>query len=140
MRTFGHWDLRASVDLKEVSTLHVDRGKVHNLARSTLSSKEMEQRKIDDIAVCELRKKLLQELEKLFPPPITLLENRMEHLVETAVLSQIDSCMYHNLSDAVSLYADHFYDVLLLEDSHTHEHMFHLMQILTEHKEGAGER
>ncbi|XP_028958391.1 WD repeat-containing protein WDS homolog isoform X4 [Malus domestica] len=122
MRTFGHWDLRASVDLKEVSTLHVDRGKVHNLARSTLSSKEMEQRKIDDIAVCELRKKLLQELEKLFPPPITLLENRMEHLVETAVLSQIDSY------------------VLLLEDSHTHEHMFHLMQILTEHKEGAGER
>lgn len=103
----GDDKLALAILQKEVSALQVDRDKVHNLAWSILSWKEVEQSKIDDNAVRELRKKLLQELEKWLPSPITLPERRLEHLVETAVLSQIDSCMYHNLSDEVSLYADH---------------------------------
>ncbi|PRQ25652.1 putative transcription factor WD40-like family [Rosa chinensis] len=112
---------------KEVSALQVGRDKVHNLAHSILFSKDMEQGKMDNNEVCELRKKLLQELENLLPPPITLPPRRLEHLVETAVLTQIDSCMYHNFSDAVSLYADH----LCGRDQIPTE----TVQILTEHKD-----
>ncbi|PQQ20013.1 WD repeat-containing protein 26 [Prunus yedoensis var. nudiflora] len=122
----GDDKLALAILQKEVSALQVDRDKVHNLAWSILSWKEVEQRKIDDNAVRELRKKLLQELEKWLPSPITLPERRLEHLVETAVLSQIDSCMYHNMSDEVSLYADHSCsrDQIPTET----------VQILTEHK------
>lgn len=122
----GDDKLAVAILQKEVSALQVDRDNVHNLARSILSWKEVEQSKIDDNAVRELRKKLSQELEKWLPSPITLPEHRLEHLVETAVLSQIDSCMYHNLSDEVSLYADHSCsrDQIPTET----------VQILTEHK------
>ncbi|KAM5563260.1 WD repeat-containing protein WDS [Rosa sericea] len=114
---------------KEVSALQMGRDKVHKLAHSILFSKDMEQGKMDNNEVCELRKKLLQELENLLPPPITLPRCRLEHLVETAVLTQIDSCMYHNFSDAVSLYADH----LCGRDQIPTE----TVQILTEHKDEA---
>lgn len=103
----GNDKLALEILQKEVSALQVGRDKVHNLAHSILFSKDIDQVKTDNNEVCELRKKLLQELENLLPPPITLPGRRLEHLVETAVLTQIDSCMYHNFSDAVSLYADH---------------------------------
>ncbi|CAN1270036.1 WD repeat-containing protein WDS homolog [Linum perenne] len=51
--------------------------------------------------------KILDEMKKLFPPPIVLSEGRLEHLVEKAVRSQIDSCKYHNSDEGVSLYEDH---------------------------------
>lgn len=52
--------------------------------------------------------KLLEELQKLLPPTIMIPENRLEHLVEQALLLQRDSCVYHNASDQeMSLYTDH---------------------------------
>lgn len=92
---------------KEVSALRLGKDKTHSLAQSILSLKHMELGKIDDNVLRELRKKLLTELEKLLPPPILLPERRLEHLVETAVSAQIDTCMYHNTLDAVSLFDDH---------------------------------
>ncbi|XP_021893774.1 WD repeat-containing protein 26 isoform X1 [Carica papaya] len=67
----------------------------------------MESGKIDDSVICDLRKRLLTELETLLPPPIVLPERRLEHLAETAITAQIDSCLYHNSLDDVSLYEDH---------------------------------
>ncbi|PON54576.1 WD repeat containing protein [Trema orientale] len=110
---------------KEVSALEVGRDQIHNLAHSILSLKE-ELEKNDDNVVHGLRKKLLRELENLLPPPIILPERRLENLVETTVLAQIDSCMYHNSPGPVSLYVDHLCgrDQLPTET----------LQILTEHK------
>ncbi|CAL5432533.1 unnamed protein product [Camellia sinensis] len=97
-----------SVLRKQISALHVGREKVHNLAFGVLSLKEMGLGKVDDDdVVIESRKKLLTEMEKLLPPPITLPDRRLDHLVEMAVNGQIDSCMYHNSFDSVSLYEDH---------------------------------
>lgn len=96
-----------SVLRKEVSALRLGKDKAHKLAQSILYLKDMEFGKVDDNAVHELRKLLLVELEKVLPPAIMLPERRLEHLVETAVTAQIDSCMYHNTLDEVSLYEDH---------------------------------
>ncbi|XP_015892142.3 WD repeat-containing protein WDS homolog isoform X1 [Ziziphus jujuba] len=103
----GDDSLALSVLRKQVSSLKVDRDEVHNLAHCILYMKELELGKTDDNVACEWRKKLLKELEKLLPPPFVLPERRLERLVESAVLAQIDSCMYHNSSDAVSLFVDH---------------------------------
>ncbi|KAK4573268.1 hypothetical protein RGQ29_031295 [Quercus rubra] len=92
---------------KEVSASRLGKDKAQNLAQSILSFKDVQFGEIEDNVVRELRKKLLAELEKLLPPPTMLPERRLEHLVETAVTAQIDSCMYHNTLDAVSLYEDH---------------------------------
>lgn len=91
---------------KEVSTLEVGRDQIHNLAYDILSLKE-ELVKNDDNVVHGSRKRLLRELEHLLPPQIILPERRLENLVETTVLAQIDSCIYHNSPGAVSLYGDH---------------------------------
>lgn len=54
------------------------------------------------------RTKLLEELQKLLPPAIMIPENRLEDLVEQALLLQRDSCVFHNASDQeMSLYTDH---------------------------------
>ena len=92
---------------KEVSASRLGKDKAQNLAQSILSFKDVQFGEIEDNVVRELRKKLLAELEKLLPPPTMLPERRLEYLVETAVTAQIDSCMYHNTLDAVSLYEDH---------------------------------
>ncbi|PKI76851.1 hypothetical protein CRG98_002837 [Punica granatum] len=62
---------------------------------------------MNDNVVQELRRQLLIELEKLLPPPIALPGGRLEHLIETAVTSQFDLCMYHNSLGEASLYEDH---------------------------------
>lgn len=92
---------------KQISALHLGREKVHKLAFGLLSLKEMGLGKVDDAVIIESRKNLLSEMEKLLPPPLTLPERRLEHLVEMAVSGQIDSCIYHNSFDPVSLYDDH---------------------------------
>lgn len=97
-----------SILRKRVSPLNVDREKVHNLAVGMLSLKEMGMGKLDDSNISELRRKSLLELEKLLPPPIMLPERRLEHLVETAVTAQMDSCVYHNSHQEISLYEDHY--------------------------------
>ncbi|KAL5538879.1 hypothetical protein UlMin_043122 [Ulmus minor] len=121
----GDYSLALAVLRKEVSALGLGRDKVHNLAHKMLSVKEMELGKADDI-VCDLRKKLLKELENFLPPPIILPKRRLEHLIETTVLAQIDSCMYHNSPSPISLYVDHSCgrDQIPTET----------VQILTEHK------
>ncbi|XP_052185650.1 WD repeat-containing protein WDS homolog isoform X2 [Diospyros lotus] len=102
----GDESLALSV-LRKVAALRVGTDKVHHLAFGMISLKETGLSKGDDDDILELRKKLLTEMEQLLPPPLTLPERRLEHLVEMAVDAQIDSCMYHNSFDLVSLYEDH---------------------------------
>ncbi|XP_057964084.1 WD repeat-containing protein WDS homolog isoform X2 [Malania oleifera] len=103
----GDDSLALAVLRKRVSALKLGREKIHKLALYILSIKETRMDKLDDSDICELRKGLLVELENLLPPPVVLPARRLEHLVEMAVSAQIDSCMYHNLDDTVSLYEDH---------------------------------
>ncbi|KAL3531171.1 hypothetical protein ACH5RR_010493 [Cinchona calisaya] len=102
-----------------------DEENVHNLAVGLLFLKELGLSKIDNGLIHELRERLLFEMEKVLPPPITLPERRLEHLVEMAVGAQIDNCVYHS-SDAVSLYEDHHCS----RDNFPTE----TVQILTNHK------
>ncbi|XP_074279055.1 WD repeat-containing protein WDS homolog [Silene latifolia] len=91
---------------KRVSSLKMGTEKVHRLACNMLVYNGKGVGEMSDNVV-ELRKKLLVELEKLLPSPVTLPERRLEHLVESALSSQIDSCLYHNSIGPVSLYEDH---------------------------------
>lgn len=91
---------------KRVSDLKMGTEKVHNLAFDMISTNVTGGSEAND-NVCESRKRLLDELENLLPSPIALPERRLEHLVETNIASQIDSCLYHNFSGAVSIYEDH---------------------------------
>uniref|UniRef100_A0A2P2JV76 Uncharacterized protein MANES_12G039300 n=1 Tax=Rhizophora mucronata TaxID=61149 RepID=A0A2P2JV76_RHIMU len=92
---------------KQVPVSHVGRKNIHNLAYNILCWKDMDLVMKDDSVIHEMRKRLLMELEKILSPPIVLPERRLEHLVETVVTAQIDSCVYHNLQGPVSLYEDH---------------------------------
>ncbi|KAG0477080.1 hypothetical protein HPP92_013921 [Vanilla planifolia] len=56
----------------------------------------------------ELRLKLMDELQKLFPPAIMIPERRLENLVEQALNVQTEACFFHNsLGTSLSLYTDH---------------------------------
>lgn len=103
----GDDSLALSVLQKQVPTLHMSKEMVHKLAYNIFSLKEMELGKLDEDIIFELRKRLVMELGEHLPPPIVLPERRLEHLVETSVVAQIDSCMHHNSQDVVSLYEDH---------------------------------
>ncbi|KAJ0113027.1 hypothetical protein Patl1_01672 [Pistacia atlantica] len=103
----GEESLALDVLRKQVPSLIVSKEKVHKLASSILCLEEKELGNIDEDDISELRRRLLVELQRLLPPPVVLPERRLEHLVETAVTSQIDSCFYHNSRVAVSLYEDH---------------------------------
>ncbi|OMO90532.1 hypothetical protein CCACVL1_07348 [Corchorus capsularis] len=96
-----------SILRKQVPMLHMSKEKVHKLAYNILSLKKMELGKLDEDVISELRRRLVMELGKQLPPPIVLPERRLEHLVETSVTAQIDSCIYHNSQDVVSVYEDH---------------------------------
>ncbi|KAJ4832303.1 hypothetical protein Tsubulata_008649 [Turnera subulata] len=122
----GGDSLALAVLRKQIQALRVGKENVHNLARCIICSKEMELGKKDEHSIHELRKKLLKQLQELLPPPTVLPERRLECLVETAITSQIDSCMYHNSQGAVSLYEDH----CCTRDQIPSE----TVQILTEHK------
>ncbi|CAN0897739.1 WD repeat-containing protein WDS homolog [Linum grandiflorum] len=100
------------------------RESVRTLACSVFSVKEIGLSNEDEIL--DLRRGLLMEMKKLFPPPIVLSERRLEHLVEKAVTSQIDSCKYHNTDEGVSLYEDHCCSRDQIPTG--------TVQILTEHK------
>ncbi|KAJ4957264.1 hypothetical protein NE237_014047 [Protea cynaroides] len=92
---------------KHISALGADSEKVYKLVSSIISSEEMKLGGMDDSLTRELRWRLLDELERLLPPPFAVPERRLEHLVEKALTAQMDSCVYHNSSDAISLYEDH---------------------------------
>lgn len=95
----GEDGLALDVLRKRVSALRVDRFKVHSLANSVVN--------LNDDGDGDLRGKLLMDLEKLLPPPISIPDGRLEHLVETTVTAWVDSCLYHSSSNPVSLYEDH---------------------------------
>lgn len=103
----GGVSLALNVLQKQAPMLRMGKEKIHRLACDIVYSKEMESGEVDSCLVQDLRKKLLVELEKLIPLPIVIPERRLEHLVEIAVMDQIDTCLYHNSWDAVSLYKDH---------------------------------
>ncbi|KAK7284186.1 hypothetical protein RJT34_18927 [Clitoria ternatea] len=103
----GEDTLALGVLRKHVSSLDVDKYKVHSLANSILSLRDREFGAIDGAIVHDSRRKLLMDLEKLFPPPISVPETRLEHLVETTVTAWVNSCMYHCSSNPISLYEDH---------------------------------
>lgn len=110
MEYIKHGEVTLALDVlrKRVSALHLDRYKVHSLANSMLSLKDTEiGGAVDGDAVRDLRRKLLTDLEKLLPPPILIPDGRLEHLVETTVTAWVDSCLYHNSSNPISLYEDH---------------------------------
>lgn len=103
----GDYQAALEVLQKRVSALNVGRDKVHDLALDLVSMKEVENDKLNVNVVHESRKKLLMELKSLLPPPITLPERRLEHLIESSISGQVDSCLYHNSTTSVSLYEDH---------------------------------
>ncbi|CAN7091344.1 unnamed protein product [Brassica rapa subsp. narinosa] len=103
----GETSLALSVLQKQAQVFRVGREKIHMLAFDVITSKEMEPGEVDSGLVQDLRRRLLAELEKLIPTPVVIPGRRLEHLVESAVMNQIDTCIYHNSWDAVSLYEDH---------------------------------
>ncbi|XP_024982023.1 WD repeat-containing protein WDS homolog [Cynara cardunculus var. scolymus] len=105
----GDDSLALSLLRKQISKLQVGREKVHKLAFSLFSPGELGLNEVheDGDVFQKLRRNLINELEKLLPPPITVPDRRLEHLVEKVVCSQIDSCIYHNSLDPVSIYGDH---------------------------------
>ncbi|KAI3806108.1 hypothetical protein L1987_22000 [Smallanthus sonchifolius] len=105
----GDDSLALSLLHKQISKLQVGREKVQMLAFGLLSLGELGLNKVhgDSDVSQELRNFLINELGKLIPPPITVPDRRLEHLVEKVVGSQIDSCIYHNSLDHVSIYKDH---------------------------------
>lgn len=119
-------DASALAMLRKESPIFHSRDKIHKLAYSIFTSKNMNLDYSDDNVIHELRKKLLRDLEKTLPPPCCLPDKRLEQLVETTVMAQIDSCLYHNFYGAVSIYEDHCCD----RDQIPTE----TIQILTEHK------
>lgn len=103
----GEDTLALDVLRKRVSALRVDRYKVHSLANTMLTLNDMELGLVDGDGFHDLRGKLLTDLEKLLPPPISIPDGRLEHLVETTVTAWVDSCLYHSSSNPISLYEDH---------------------------------
>lgn len=105
----GNDSLALSVLRERISKLQVDRKEVHMLAFGFFSIGDFNWKDIDyDSDVFqELRSYLFNEVGKVIPPPITVPDRRLEHLVEKVVSSQIDSCIYHNSLDQVSIYKDH---------------------------------
>ncbi|KAL1550098.1 WD repeat-containing protein WDS [Salvia divinorum] len=106
----GNISLALDMMRKQFSSLKIGAEMVHRLSYELLTLKGLRLGCIDSDSVQELRKKLLSNLEKVLPPPITLPERRLEHLVEMAISALVDSCIYHTSSDSVSLYRDHHCD------------------------------
>lgn len=103
----GETSLALSVLQKQAQVLRVGKERIHRLAFDVFTSKEMEPGEVDDGLVRDSRRRLLAELVKLIPTPVVIPERRLEYLVESAVMNQIDTCLYHNSWGAVSLYEDH---------------------------------
>ncbi|KAK3198040.1 hypothetical protein Dsin_021455 [Dipteronia sinensis] len=63
---------------------------------------------VNDNEGAKSRSEFLTKLQKLLPPSIVIPEKRLEHLVESALDVQQDSCAFHNTLDSdLSLYSNH---------------------------------
>ncbi|GAB2281871.1 hypothetical protein Dimus_016433 [Dionaea muscipula] len=123
--THGDYSTALVILQKKAPGLKVGVDKVHSLALDLLSPNATQSEPLNENVVYGLRKKLLVEVERLLPP-VTVPERRLEHLVESAVAFQIDSCMFHNSAKEVSLFEDH--------SCGRDQIPTQTVQILTEHK------
>ncbi|XP_051120454.1 WD repeat-containing protein WDS homolog [Andrographis paniculata] len=103
----GEISLALDILRKKFSTLKVGKEMLHKLSHELLLLQEWGLGCMSGDEIAELRRRLVSKLEKVLPPPITLPERRLEHLVEMAVCSQIDGCIHHCSSEKISLYTDH---------------------------------
>ena len=87
-----------------ICPLDVDRKEVHRLARCLVSRKDSVPQ---SYGVVGRRVELLAELSETLPPSIRLSEQRLERLVEMALIEQRTSCIYHNSAEPISVYEDH---------------------------------
>lgn len=91
----------------EIAPLCINNNKVRELSSCIVSSSR-HALVGPKIARVKSRSKLLEELQKLFPPSVIRPERRLVHLVEQALDFQQDACMFHNsLVGEMSLYSDH---------------------------------
>ncbi|CAL0317516.1 unnamed protein product [Lupinus luteus] len=87
----------------EIAPLRSSNSRLHELASCMVSPSPRQ-----DTVGAGSRSKLLEELQKLLPPTVMIPENRLEHLVEQALILQQEACPFHNSSDEeMSLYSDH---------------------------------
>ncbi|XP_021824851.1 WD repeat-containing protein 26-like [Prunus avium] len=91
----------------EIVPLCINGSRVHELS-SCIVSPSFGGTPGKNIARAKSRPKLLEDLQKLLPPTVMILERRLEHLVEQALVLQRDACIFHNsLNEEMSLYTDH---------------------------------
>ncbi|KEH33653.1 putative transcription factor WD40-like family [Medicago truncatula] len=92
----------------EITELCVDSARIRELSSCLLSPSDQCGSSGRDFIRAKTRLKLLEELQKLIPPTVMIPENRLEHLVEQALILQRDACSFHNsLDKEMSLYSDH---------------------------------
>ncbi|VAH04071.1 unnamed protein product [Triticum turgidum subsp. durum] len=101
----GDAGLRLATEVlsRRIAPLAIDRRCVHWLARAVVTSEGA----VAPEAVAECRIGLFLDLVEALPPWFRVPSGRLEHLVETAVIQQVASCIYHNLPDEVTLFEDH---------------------------------
>ncbi|XP_047093051.1 WD repeat-containing protein WDS homolog isoform X2 [Lolium rigidum] len=95
--------LATEVLWRRIAPLGINRKCVHWLARAMVSCEGA----VPPEAVAEWRIGLFLDLVEALPPWFRVPSGRLEHLVETAVIQQVASCIYHNLPDEVTLFEDH---------------------------------
>lgn len=88
---------------RRIAPLGVDRRCVHLLARAMVSSEGA----VAPEAVVGWRIAVFLDLIEVLPPWFHVASGRLEHLVESAVTKQVESCIYHNLPDEITLFEDH---------------------------------
>jgi WD repeat-containing protein 26 len=86
-----------------IAPLSIGRRCVHWLARAMVSCEGV----VMPEAVVQSRIALFLDLVEVLPPWFHVPSRRLEHLVESAVTEQVESCTYHNLPDEISLFEDH---------------------------------
>jgi WD repeat-containing protein 26 len=91
---------------KQISPLGVERRRVHRLAQYLICCEVMGQRGTVGSTV-QRRVGLFLDLVEVLPPEFRVPSGRLEKLVETAILSQITTCQYHNFHKDVTLFEDH---------------------------------
>jgi hypothetical protein len=88
---------------RRIAPLSIDRRCVHWLARAMISCEGV----VAPEAVLQCRMALFLDLIDVLPPWFQVPHGRLEHLVETAITKQVESCIYHNFPDEISLFEDH---------------------------------
>ncbi|EER91507.1 WD repeat-containing protein 26 [Sorghum bicolor] len=88
---------------RRIAPLSVDRRCVHWLACAMVSGEGA----VAPEAVVGWRIAVFLDLIEVLPPWFHVPSGRLEHLVESAVTKQVESCIYHNLPDEITLFEDH---------------------------------